>query len=129
MQRQRVPDTITKLTRMGDTTRFEPSGDQPQTERRRVPYQSRSLAECITNVVTPKGKKPILKTMMTTACERNCFYCPFRAGRSKTQRMTFTPYEMAGGFDTLQLANQSAGRILSSGIINSSITNQHKIIN
>ena len=58
-----VPDTITKLTQMGDTTRFEPSGDQPQAERRRVPYQSRSLAECITNVVTPKGKKPILKTV------------------------------------------------------------------
>src|SRR5258708_16789364 len=124
-----VPDTITKLTRMGDTTRFEPSGDQPQQERRRVPYQSRSLAECITNVVTPKGKKPILKTMMTTACERNCFYCPFRAGRSKTQRMTFTPDEMAGVFDTLQRANQVEGLFLSSGIIKGSITTQDKIIN
>ncbi len=124
-----VPDTITKLTKMGDTTRFEPSGDQPQTERRRVPYQSRSLAECITNVVTPKGKKPILKTMMTTACERNCFYCPFRAGRSKTQRMTFTPDEMAGAFDTLQRANQVEGLFLSSGIIKGSITTQDKIIN
>src|SRR5438132_1298531 len=124
-----VPDTITKLTQMGDTTRFEPSGDQPQAERRRVPYQSRSLAECITNVVTPKGKKPILKTMMTTACERNCFYCPFRAGRSKTQRMTFTPDEMAGVFDTLQRANQVEGLFLSSGIIKGSITTQDKIIN
>ncbi len=124
-----VPDTITKLTQMGDTTRFEPSGDQPQAERRRVPYQSRSLAECITNVVTPKGKKPILKTMMTTACERNCFYCPFRAGRSKTQRMTFTPDEMAGAFDTLQRANQVEGLFLSSGIIKGSITTQDKIIN
>src|SRR5215471_16934710 len=128
MQVQIIPDTLTKLTQLGDTTLYEPSGDQPQTERRRVPYQSRSIDECITNVVTPKGKKPILKTMMTTACERNCFYCPFRAGRSKTQRMTFSPDEMASAFDTLQRANRVEGMFLSSGIIKGSVTTQGKII-
>jgi predicted DNA-binding helix-hairpin-helix protein len=120
---------MTKLAQMGEATIYEPAGDQPQQERRHVPYQSRSLAECITNVTTPTGKRPILKTMMTTACERNCFYCPFRAGRSKTQRMTFTPDEMAGVFDTLQRANQVEGLFLSSGIIKGSITTQDKIIN
>jgi hypothetical protein len=60
---QTLPDTLTKLAQMGEATIYEPAGDQPQQERRRVPYQSRSLAECITNVVTPKGKKPILKTV------------------------------------------------------------------
>ncbi|HET8853037.1 MAG TPA: hypothetical protein VFN02_10965, partial [Ktedonobacteraceae bacterium] len=73
---------------MGDVTTYEPAGDQPQGERRRVPYQLHSLAECITNVATPRGKLPLLKSMLTTACERNCFYCPFRAGRSKTKRVT-----------------------------------------
>ena len=126
---QTLPDMMTKLAQMGEATIYEPAGDQPQQERRRVPYQSRSLAECITNVTTPTGKRPILKTMMTTACERNCFYCPFRAGRSKTQRMTFTPDEMAGAFDTLQRANQVEGLFLSSGIIKGSITTQDKIIN
>src|SRR6266849_5159359 len=125
---QSVPDTLTKLTQLGNTTLFEPSGDQPQAEQKRVPYQSRSLDECITNVVTPTGKKPILKTMMTTACERNRFYCPFRAGRSKTQRMTFSPDEMAGAFDTLQRANRVEGIFLSSGIIKGSVTTQDKII-
>jgi predicted DNA-binding helix-hairpin-helix protein len=125
---QSVPDTLTKLAQLGDTTLYEPSGDQPQAEQKRVPYQSRSLDECITNVVTPKGKKPILKTMMTTACERNCFYCPFRAGRSKTQRMTFSSDEMAGAFDTLQRANRVEGIFLSSGIIKGSVTTQDKII-
>jgi predicted DNA-binding helix-hairpin-helix protein len=128
MQARIIPDTLTKLAQLGDTTHYEPSGDQPQTERRRVPYQSRSIDECITNVMTPKGKKPILKTMMTTACERNCFYCPFRAGRSKTQRVTFTPDEMAGAFDTLQRANRVQGLFLSSGIIKGSVTTQDKII-
>ena len=125
---QTIPDTLTKLVQLGNTTLYEPSGDQPQAEQKRVPYQSRSLDECITNVVTPKGKKPILKTMMTTACERNCFYCPFRAGRSKTQRMTFSPDEMAGAFDTLQRANRVDGIFLSSGIIKGSVTTQDKII-
>ena len=125
---QSVPDTLTKLAQLGNTTLYEPSGDQPQAEQKRVPYQSRSLDECITNVVTPKGKKPILKTMMTTACERNCFYCPFRAGRSKTKRMTFSSDEMAGAFDTLQRANRVEGIFLSSGIIKGSVTTQDKII-
>jgi predicted DNA-binding helix-hairpin-helix protein len=66
--------------------------------------------------------------MITTACERNCFYCPFRAGRSKTQRITFTPDEMAKSFQTLQRAQVVDGLFLSSGIIKGSVTTQDKII-
>jgi predicted DNA-binding helix-hairpin-helix protein len=125
---QTLPDTMTKLAQLGDATQYEPAGDQPQAENKRVPYQSHSLSECITNVSTPKGKKPILKTMVTTACERNCNYCPFRAGRSKMKRMTFTPDELAAGLDTLQRAGQVEGMFLSSGIIKGSVTTQDKII-
>ena len=125
---QTVHDTLTKLAQLGNTTNFEPSGDQPQVEHKRLPYQSHSLDECIRNVVTPTGKKPMLKAMMTTACERNCFYCPFRAGRSKTHRMTFSPDEMAKAFNTLQEASRVEGIFLSSGIIKGSVTTQDKII-
>lgn len=126
---QKQHDIITRLTQVSDATAFEPAGDQPETERRRrVPYQSHSLAECITNVTTAKGKRAVLKTMVTTACERNCFYCPFRAGRSKTARVTFTPDELAKGFDTLQRTGQVEGMFLSSGIIKGSVTTQDKII-
>src|SRR5437588_3796740 len=125
---QTLPDAMTKFAQMGDATIYEPAGDQPQAERRRVPYQSRSLAECITNVSTPTGKRPILKTMLTTACERNCHYCPFRAGRSKMKRMTFTPDELASGLDTMQRAGQVQGMFLSSGIIKGSVITQDKIL-
>lgn len=125
---QTLPDTMTKLAQMGDTTIYEPAGDQPQRERHHAAYQSHSLAECITNVATPRGKLPILKTMLTTACERNCLYCPFRAGRSMTKRITFSPNELAQGFDTLQRANRVQGLFLSSGIIRGSVTTQDKII-
>src|SRR5260370_25847019 len=122
-----LPDTMTKLAQVGQATSFEPAGDQPQQERR-VPYQSRSLAECITHVATPTGKKPILKAMVTTACQMNCHYCPFRAGRSMMKRLTFTPDELAGGFDTLQRTGKVDGMFLSSGIIKGGLTTQEKII-
>src|SRR5579875_3253176 len=125
---QTLPDTMTKLARVAEATVLEPAGDQPLQERPRLPRQSRSLAECITNVATPKGQKPILKTMVTTACERNCYYCPFRAGRSKMKRLTFSPDELAGGLDTLQRAGRVQGMFLSSGIIKGSETTQDKII-
>jgi predicted DNA-binding helix-hairpin-helix protein len=125
---QTLPDTMTKLAQIGDLTRFEPAGDQPQSEQRRAPFQSRSLAECITNVSTPGGKMPLLKTMVTTACERDCHYCPFRAGRSKMKRLTFSPDELASGLDKMQRAGQVQGMFLSSGIIKGSVTTQDKII-
>jgi predicted DNA-binding helix-hairpin-helix protein len=125
---QTQPDTITKFAQMSEAASFEPAGDQPQQERRPASYQSHSLTECITNVATPRGQLPILKTMITTACERNCLYCPFRAGRSKMKRLTFSPDEIASGLDTMQRAGQVQGMFLSSGIIKGSVTTQDKII-
>ncbi len=129
MNIQKTPDALQKLTLMGDVTLYEPAGDSPYAERNnRVPYQSGSLAECITHVSTPKGSKPLLRTMVTTACEKNCFYCPFRAGRGKTKRMTFKPDELAKAFDDLQHAKLADGIFLSSGIINGGVTTQDKIL-
>ncbi|MBE2267900.1 MAG: radical SAM protein [Anaerolinea sp.] len=125
MNIQAAPDPIQKIALMAENAAFESAGDAPQHER---PYQSRSLADCITNVSTPKGKKPVLKSMITTACEKNCFYCPFRAGRSKTKRVTITPDQMAKAFDDLQRAKIADGIFLSSGIIKGGTTTQDKII-
>ena len=121
------PDPLTKITQMGDVTLYEPAGDQP-TQERRQRFQSRGLEDCITQVSTPTGKKPILKTMLTTACERNCYYCPFRAGRGKMKRLTISPDELARAFDTLARSGQVDGLFLSSGIIKGSVTTQDKII-
>lgn len=118
------------FSELGDVTRFEPGGDSPQDERRDDPrlYQSKSLLECVAHLQTPKGTKPVLKTMVTTACERNCHYCPFRAGRGKMKRVTFTPDALAGAFDRLQRAKQVDGLFLSSGIIKGSVTTQDKLL-
>ncbi len=121
-----TPTPLEKLRIVGDTTSFEPAGDQPQAERahKHVPHD----LSCISNVYTPAGSKPIMKTMMTTACERNCHYCPFRAGRGKTRRVTFKPDEMAASFDQLQRAKIADGLFISSGIIKGSVTSQDKIL-
>lgn len=121
---------IIKLSEIGNTMQFESDagGDAVRPDKRAPRYQSRSISECITNVQTPGGKKPILQTMVTTACERNCYYCPFRAGRAKTHRATYSPDALAGAFDTLVKAKKVDGIFLSSGIIKGSVTTQDKLI-
>jgi predicted DNA-binding helix-hairpin-helix protein len=63
-----------------------------------------------------RGKIPILRTMQTSACERNCYYCPFQAGRNY-QRVSFKPEELAATFDQMQHKKLVDGLFLSSGII------------
>src|SRR5690606_7853082 len=123
-----VPDSIQKLSLLDDATQFEPAGDQPMAEAATAQPRTPKPLPCISDVSTPAGKKPILKAMMTTACERNCFYCPFRAGRSKTQRVSYTPDEMAKTYDTIQRAGLVEGLFLSSGIIKGGAQTQDKII-
>lgn len=127
-----APDPIQKLSLLDDATQFEPAGANPMDEKQiaiEKPGTRRPQdLPCISEVSTPRGKKPVLKAMMTTACERDCFYCPFRAGRSKTRRVTFKSDEMASTFDTMQRAGHVDGLFLSSGIIKGSVTTQDKII-
>ncbi len=79
--------------------------------------------------VMPGGKKmPMLKTMMTTVCERNCYYCPFRAGRSSMKRVTFSPDEMAKTTHDMSRAGLIQGLFLSSGIVGGGVRAQDKII-
>ncbi len=124
-----APDAIEKLTQLGDATRYEAAGVEPQTEARAGrPDAASVLVDCVTHVATPTGRKPILKAMITTACEKNCYYCPFRAGRSNTHRITFKPEEMARAFDTLQRGKIVDGIFLSSGIVKGGVTTQDKLI-
>jgi predicted DNA-binding helix-hairpin-helix protein len=63
-----------------------------------------------------RGKIPVLRTMQTSACERNCYYCPFQAGRDY-RRVSFKPEELAATFDQMQRKRLVEGLFLSSGII------------
>ena len=82
----------------------------------------------ITHAHLPDGKTiPLLKTMQTSVCERDCNYCCFRSGRD-TPRATLTPDKLAKAVDSLSRAGIAKGVFLSSGIAGSSISTQDRII-
>jgi predicted DNA-binding helix-hairpin-helix protein len=76
----------------------------------------------------PGGRRfPLLKAMLTTACERDCHYCAFRAGR-KMRRETFKPEEMASAFDELHRKGLVQGLFLSTGILRGGANTQNKLL-
>lgn len=82
----------------------------------------------LSKAVLPNGQQiPLLKSLLTTACEKNCFYCPFRAGRD-TRRVTFKPEEMASTFMSLHQAGVVQGIFLSSGVVGGGMRTQDRII-
>src|SRR4030066_391815 len=82
----------------------------------------------VSDAVLPNGQRiSLLKSQLSTVCENNCYYCPFRAGRD-FQRATFGPEEFAKVFMSLYQAKVAEGIFLSSGIVNNGIFTQDKLI-
>jgi predicted DNA-binding helix-hairpin-helix protein len=102
-------------------------GNDPQRESVSLSQQKKN-ALGLHDAVVPGGKRVrLLKTLLTSACERNCFYCPFRAGRN-FRRATFKPEEMATTFAQLHRANIAEGFFLSSGIAGGGVKTQDRLI-
>jgi predicted DNA-binding helix-hairpin-helix protein len=82
----------------------------------------------VSDAVLPNGKRiSLLKSQLSTVCERNCYYCPFREGRD-FQRASFNPEEFAKVFMALYNAKIAEGIFLSSGIVKNSVFTQDKLI-
>lgn len=82
----------------------------------------RDLFPYVSHVTAPGGQQtPILKVLQTSACQHNCRYCMFRAGRD-FRRAHFAPDELARGFDLMYRAGVVRGMFLSSGIIGTART-------
>ena len=76
----------------------------------------------------PNGKQiKLLKTLLSSACERDCFYCPFRAGRD-FRRATFKPDEFAGLFSKMNQSGMAEGVFLSSGIAAGGVRTMDKLL-
>ncbi len=102
-------------------------GDSPQHTSVSI-SEPKKNALGIHEAVMPGGKRiKLLKTLLTSACERNCFYCPFRAGRN-FRRATFKPDEMARAFDQLHRSNVAEGLFLSSGIAGGGARTQDRLL-
>jgi len=132
-----MSETTPDIQRLNDISHFmnlEPAEDVSSRSGSQVTKTSaRQISVCrpdpvISQAVMPNGKRiRLLKTLLTSACERNCFYCPFRSGRDY-RRETFKPDEMASTFMALQRGGVAEGIFLSSGIAGGSFRTQDKII-
>jgi predicted DNA-binding helix-hairpin-helix protein len=110
---------------------FVPQGQAGKPEvaqRPRTRKAARQAALGIYHAQKPDGSTiPLLKTLLTSACERDCHYCPFRSGRDMA-RYTFKPEEMATAFMQLHRAGIAEGIFLSSGIVRGAVTTQDKLL-
>ncbi|MBI4787421.1 MAG: helix-hairpin-helix domain-containing protein [Chloroflexi bacterium] len=80
------------------------------------------------DAAAPGGKRiTLLKTLLTSACERDCCYCPFRAKRNY-RRATFKPEEMAQAFHQMFTGGIAQGLFLSSGVAGGGVRTQDRLI-
>lgn len=126
----RFMDAFDRLKLLSDMMALEPAEEHTPAKRPQPittnPRKAESL--CIHPAVMPNGQRlPMLKTLLTSACERNCYYCPFRAGRD-FRRATFKPDEMAQTYMALHRAGIAYGLFLSSGVAAGGIRTQDQLI-
>jgi len=123
-------DPVEKLRLLGPATCYEPAEEvgaagRPQSAPARLPAD---LSGCIHYAAMPGGRRiPLLKTLLTSVCERDCFYCAFRAGRD-CPRATFTPDELACLFLQLHQRGIAEGLFLSSSIAGGGPHTQDRLI-
>lgn len=123
-------DTTQALLDLSKDMQLEPAEDyHPSGFKTAGNIQKRRSEDLLIHpAVMPNGRHiRLLKTLQTSACERNCYYCPFRAG-SNYHRTTLSPDEMAQAFSGLVRAGIAEGLFLSSGIIGTSVRSQDKIL-
>ncbi len=121
-------DRFQKLSLLSENMDVE-EGENISTSLSSCPEQATlEKHPAITYAKMSGGKStPLLKSVITSACERNCKYCAFRAGRD-FRRETFKPQEMADTFLELFNKDVAKGLFLSSGIAGGGVTTQDKII-
>ncbi len=122
-------DALQKLQLLGPAAAFEPAEEVGMLgERAPLPQTPDELAGCISHATLPGGKRvPMLKTLVSSACERDCRYCPFRAGRD-FRRATFTPDELANFTAQIYRQGLVKGVFLSSAILGGGPHTQDRII-
>ncbi|RPI24534.1 MAG: radical SAM protein, partial [Chloroflexota bacterium] len=122
-------DAIDQLKILSSQMHLEPAEDAACSQIASDPrITKKKEAIFISHAQLPNGRQiPLMKTLLTSACERNCFYCPFRAGRDM-RRATLKPEEMAHTFMALQRGGLVEGMFLSSGVINGGTNTQDKLL-
>ncbi len=122
-------DDISRLKLLSDQMHLEPDEEHRSDAGRPACFTPKQRdAVFVYPAKMPNGKQiKLLKTLLSSACERDCFYCPFRAGRN-FRRATFKPQEFAELFMKLNSAQATEGIFLSSGIAGGGTRTQDKLL-
>lgn len=87
------------------------------------------LKPWLSSAIRSDGRKiPLVKTLMTSACEKDCYYCATRRGRNSLRRETFKPEELAAGFNIIHQRGFAEGLFLSSGVVGGGTRTMEKTI-
>ena len=123
-------DALERLKLLSSQMKLEPAEDHDIPEMGPCTHltAAKQDAVVISHAVMPNGQRiKLLKTLLTSVCERNCYYCPFRAGRD-FRRATFKPEEFARTFMLLHQKDIAEGVFLSSGVINGGVQTEDQLI-
>jgi predicted DNA-binding helix-hairpin-helix protein len=93
-----------------------------------VKNNARQDAVNIYRAKLPNGKQiALFKSLLSSVCKNDCFYCPFRVGRD-FRRFSLQPDEFASLFMDLHRAGIANGLFISSGIVKSGVFTQDKLL-
>lgn len=122
-------ESLDRLKILSSQMTFEADGAPNQSgASNAISSCSRAKDVVIHPTVMPNGGKTrLLKTLLSSACERDCFYCPFRAGRD-FRRATFKPEEFAHLFMQLHNSDLADGLFISSALAGGGIRTQEKLL-
>ena len=122
-------DSLQTLKELSSQMQFEADGEPKVNPGAPACYSPKEDNNAVTHAAQlPNGQKVVLlKTLLSSACERDCFYCPFRAGRD-FRRATFKPDEFAGLFSKMHQSGFAEGVFLSSGIAAGGVRTMDKLL-
>jgi len=122
-------EAIDRLTLLSGQMDLEPADDHCSTLAMRPQASPLNAKGLFVHPAQLSGGKQILllKTLLSSACERDCLYCPFRAGRN-FQRASFKPEEFASLFYQLARSGMAQGVFLSSGLAGGGVRTQDRLI-
>ena len=90
------------------------------------PKQKQAIA--VHKALMPNGQSiRLLKTLLSSYCENNCTYCPFRSQRD-IRRAAFTPDDFAHLFNSLYRSGFVEGIFLSSSVFQGAVKTQDLLL-
>lgn len=105
-------DLVQKVQALGESAQHDLCNSCGMRESRKQD----DLGRWIYPAALPNGGSiRLLKVLLTNVCEKNCYYCGIRARRD-VPRTSFTPDELARGFDQMNRAGLVDGIFLSSAV-------------